>query len=414
MSRADLYLARASGNTSWYLPADVVLVRNKKHPLFDERANDPPDREMIESIKLFGVLQPPLVCKQVDDNGKPYMGCICGRQRFINALVAEAELKAEGKLIPGKRPGHIECIVRNDFTPEELREVIIHENAKRREESFKNKISKAARLLAAYEEQAEADGEKWSEAMALRRVAGHFGVPASTIKRWLEVPKLAAPARKAVIAGEVPLGLVDDLRSMSPDNQEKAVHKAAASPAVGTRGARAATSDVPKAPPEEKQKRRPRKAIEAEIDKLRTALADPLLDDKVRMYKEGALYGMRFAIADDDDSSKAPEEHGPTPTPVKTAKKGTPPRPEQLAESASEERAMLLEEARALCDRLNAGDGDLLRRLSTAEFVRFAKLATELLPDSAQLKATAGAILRGVVKVDDVHVLVDQLTKVRK
>lgn len=418
MSRADLYLARASGNTSWYLPGDIVLVTDKKHPLYDERVHEAADREMVESIKMFGVLQPPLVCKQVDDAGKPYMADIVGRQRFICARVAEAELKAEGKLIPGKRPGHIECIVRNDFTPEELREVIIHENAKRKEESFKNKIAKATRLLTAYKAQAEAEGEKWSEQRAMRRVASHFGVTAAVIQRWLEVPKLAAPARKAVMSGDVPLGLVDELRVMSPDNQEKAVTKAAASPAVGTRGARKASADVPRAP-EEKQKRRTRKTVEAEIDKLRTALADPMLDDKTRMYKEGALYGMRFAIGDDgDDSSKTAEVHGPAPAEPKAGKKLSPPHVEDLPtpepDNDKEARAVALEEARSLCDKLNTGEGDLLRRLTPIEFHQLAQLSTTLLPKDEQVKSTTSDIIRGVVKVDDVHALVDKIGRIRK
>lgn len=418
MSRADLYLARASGNTSWYMPGDVVLVTDKKHFLYDERANDPPDREMIDSIKMFGVLQPPIVTKQVDDHGHAYMACGVGRQRFKCAEAAAAELKAEGKLLPGKRPGHIECIVRNDFTPEEWREVIIHENLKRREETFKNKVSKAERLLAAYKDEAEAEGSAWSEKAALRRVAGHFGVTVSVIERWFVVRKLAPAARKAVIAGEVALGLVDDLKDMSPENQEKAVNKAKASPTVGTRGARQASADVPRAKPET-QKRRTRKAVEAEIDKLRTALADPLLDDKTRFYKEGALYGMRFAIADDgDDSAKTEEKHGPAPAPAKASL--PPPRVGELPvvmsepENDKEARVMALEEARGLCDQLQAGEGNLLARLKPTEFIRLAAVAVELLPKSKPVKEISDRILRGNVGVDDVHSLIDAIGKVRK
>lgn len=418
MSRAEEALARSRGNCLAYLPGDAVLVKDRKHPLFDERVNDPPDREMIESIKLFGVLQPPLVTRCVDDEGKPYIGVIVGKQRFINARVAEEELAKEGKQIPGRKPGHIECIMRNDFTPEELREVIIHENLKRREETFKNKVAKAERLLAAYKAEAEAEGAAWSEAAAMRRVAGHFGVTASVVKRWLEVRKLAPAARKAVITGEVALGLVDDLKDMSPENQEKAVDKAKASPTVGTRGARQASSEVPRAKPET-QKRRTRKAVEAEIDKLRIVLADPLLDDKTKFYKEGALYGMRFAIADDgDDSAKTEEKHGPAPAPAKASL--PPPRVQDLPPAApeptsdKEARVMALEEARGLCDQLQAGEGDLLGRLKPTEFIRLAAVAVELLPKSKPVKEISDRILRGTVGVDDVHELVDAIGKVRK
>ena len=292
MSRAEKYLARACGNSYWFLPGDVRIVTDKDHPLYDERAHDPIDREMVDSIKLLGVLQNPLVSMQVDDDGKQYAACIVGRQRLMNAIVAAEELALEGKLIPSRRPGHIECTIRNDFTPEELREVIIHENAKRREETLKTKIGKAIRLLEAYKAEADAAEEKWTEATALRRVAGHFGVTATVVKRWVEVPKLAPAARKAIYNGTAVLGLVDDLKDMSPDNQAAAVTQAAASPTTGTRGARQATAEIPRA---EKMSRRPRKVIDAEIETLKADLTIPDLDPLDRMYTEGRLAGIEFA-----------------------------------------------------------------------------------------------------------------------
>lgn len=292
MSRADQYLARACGNTLWFLPGDIRLVTDKRHPLYDERVHEPVDREMVDSIKQFGVLQPPIVTRQIDDDGKPYMACVVGRQRFGNAIVAAEELKAEGKLIPGKRPGHIECILRTDFTPEELREVVIHENAKRREEALKTKIGKAIRLLESYKVEADASEEKFVEATALRRIAGHFGVTAAVVKRWTEVPKLAPAARKAILSGAVALGLVDDLKDMSADNQAAAITKATASPTTGTRGARQAAAEVPRA---EKMARRSRKEIEATLEHLRLTGRDETLDATKRAYNEGMLAGIEFA-----------------------------------------------------------------------------------------------------------------------
>jgi ParB family chromosome partitioning protein len=295
MSRADQYLARACGNTLWFLPGDITLVADKTHPLYDERVNESVDRDMVDSIKMFGVLQPPIVTRQIDDDGKPYMACVVGRQRFGNAIIAAEELKAEGKLIPGKRPGHIECILRTDFTPEELREVVIHENAKRKEETLKTKIGKAIRLLEAYKVEADTNGEKNVEATALRRVAGHFGVTATVIKRWVEVPKLAPAARKAVLSGAAALGLVDDLKDMSAANQETAVARAVASPTLGTRGAKQAAAEIPRA---EKMTRRSRKVIVAEVEALTARLADPSHSDPIdRARTEGRLAGIEFAHA---------------------------------------------------------------------------------------------------------------------
>lgn len=75
---------------------------------------------------------------------------------------------------------------------------------------------------------------------------------------------------------------------------------------------------------------------------------------------------------------------------------------------------MALEEARGLCDQLQAGEGDLLRRLKPTEFIRLAATAAELLPKSKPVKEISDRILRGSVTVDDVHTLIDAIGKVRK
>jgi hypothetical protein len=133
---------------------------------------------------------------------------------------------------------------------------------------------------------------------------------------------------------------------------------------------------------------------------------------------------MRFAIADDgDDSSKSEETHGPAPAAPKAEPKAgklAPPRPETMTlpgtepESDKEARAMALEEARGLCDKLQTGEGEWTTRLTLMESTRFSSLVVELLPKNEHAMTLAGSLLRGTIDSEGLQELVDAIGKVRK
>lgn len=272
MGRAEEFQAEGRGQTFNYAPRHLRLVTDEASPLYDPRVHEKPARSFIDSIKRRGVMFPILVTQRIDDDGKPYLAVVCGRQRVMALLIAIEELLAEGQPLPGRprspqSKGLVPALLVNDLTDEEIREIIVEENEQRRADTLAGRISKANGMFDEYERTAEAEGLPFNAAEAHKRVAMAFGVPISTARRWREVPKLSAPARKAIFAGEVPIGQVDDLKAMSPANQAKAVEQAKAAGASSTKAARKATSDVPKAEPT-KQTRRSRAAIEEKLAAL--------------------------------------------------------------------------------------------------------------------------------------------------
>lgn len=89
LGRTDLHM---------YDPNDLTIVVDPKHPLFDERANLPPNRKYIESIKKVGVLEPVLArVNGQDDEGKTIVEIMEGRQRTRCCAIANEELVKEGK-----------------------------------------------------------------------------------------------------------------------------------------------------------------------------------------------------------------------------------------------------------------------------------------------------------------------------
>jgi len=272
MGRAEEFQAEGRGQTFNYRPSQLRLVTDEASPLYDPRVHEAPSREFINSIKRRGVMFPGLATQRIDDDGKPFLGVVCGRWRVAGAEIAYRELEAEGKPFPGRprtpqSKGLVPMLLVNDLTDEEIREIIVEENEQRRADTLAGRIAKANGMFAEYKATADAEGEPFREADALKKIALSFGVPVSTVKRWREVPALSAPARKAIYAGDVPIGQVDDLKLMSAANQAKAVEQAKAAGASSTKAARKATADVPKAA-EQKQARRSRAAIETKIAAL--------------------------------------------------------------------------------------------------------------------------------------------------
>lgn len=300
-SRTAKFLAEGRGQTFNYLPANLTLVRDEASPLYDERVHEAPTREMIDSIKRMGVFTPILVTPIIDDHGKQRMGVVYGRQRVRGQIEAARELRAERKPFPGsprspQSRGEIPAIVVTDITDEEIRELITAENENRRGDSLANRIAKANRLYNEYKATADAEGEPFRDADAVARVARVCGVSVATVKRWREVPRLSAAARKGIFSGDIPIGSVDELRAMSPANQAEAVQRIKAAGAGGKASARKATENIPKAETP-KQSRRPRKAIEEKIAEFE---AKAKAGDKATLEQAGLVIdALKFCLGED-------------------------------------------------------------------------------------------------------------------
>jgi len=77
-------------------PEDLLVVTDKDHPLFDERALKNPEERVIASIIKKGIIKPVVVRKNgYDKDNKPIVEVVDGRQRVKAARIANMRLKAE-------------------------------------------------------------------------------------------------------------------------------------------------------------------------------------------------------------------------------------------------------------------------------------------------------------------------------
>ena len=100
------------------------------------KRNTTPDRSMIDSIKRDGIVQPILFRQNGPDHE-----IIVGRRRRFNLLIANEELKAEGK-DPWPLPA-----LKYMGTDEQIAEIMLIENLEREEETIVEVARQAAYLL---------------------------------------------------------------------------------------------------------------------------------------------------------------------------------------------------------------------------------------------------------------------------
>lgn len=82
-------------------PEKVVVVTDKDHPLWDERAEMPVPEKMIASIMRARTVYKPIIVRRngVDRNGEPIVEVVDGRQRVRATRIVNHRLKEEGEAI---------------------------------------------------------------------------------------------------------------------------------------------------------------------------------------------------------------------------------------------------------------------------------------------------------------------------
>lgn len=162
-------------------PEDLVVELDETKPLYQRRGLEPPDENMVATIKSTGVIEPVIVVR--GDDGRPYVAA--GARRTIAARAANKELRKEG--LPTK---FIPAVYRDEKGSEGISVKII-ENAQRKDLAISERAEEARLALAAgYEES---------------QVAEWFGVSVSTIHNWREVAHLHPTVQRALDAGAVRL-----------------------------------------------------------------------------------------------------------------------------------------------------------------------------------------------------------------
>lgn len=182
------------GTYFWVEPERLKVVTDRTHPLYDPRAEWPPDDELVESIRRLGVLEPVAVRRNGDD-----LEVVFGRRRVVAAVELNRRIKREGGE-PVKVP-----TLKWDGTDAEARCALLAENAVRQDDppgQLAQKLSYALKIGCQVGDLAQA-----------------LGVTADTIRNKLKLLELAAPVLKAVDGGQLGEAVARKLSVLSRDEQ---------------------------------------------------------------------------------------------------------------------------------------------------------------------------------------------------
>ncbi len=203
-------------------PATLVLVFDKKHPLYDDRVHLPIDEGMVASIIAKGVIQPIIVRK----NGTQYE-VSAGRQRTKNAVEANKRIVAEGGT-----PRKVPIIIRNENDSSASSTNSITNYAVQQDDV----ITRAEKANDARMRFGKSDAE----------LAVDFHVTVNTIQTWAKLDELTEVVRKAIRENNISFTVaVDNLCDVPREEQFEVLSKLMASaPAKrGVGGGSNGTSD---------------------------------------------------------------------------------------------------------------------------------------------------------------------------
>lgn len=176
-------------------PENLVLVRDKKHPLYVEDVNKPLDEEMVASIMMFGVIEA-IECRK---NGHQYE-VVNGRQRVKAAIEANKRLVEQGR-----PPVKIKFTIYDGEDKHIAGAVIAANEIGRRPDVVLIKAAKAQRLLNLGYTHAE--------------VGVTFGVTAETIENWVKLCGLHRDVRALVARGKVKYTVAMRLAALPREEQ---------------------------------------------------------------------------------------------------------------------------------------------------------------------------------------------------
>lgn len=184
----------------WFEPEQLTLVTDPKHPLYDERIHLPLQENLVRNIMVKGVLKAILVRRNGEEDGKPIVEVVDGRQRVRHALEANKRLKKEGKALV-RVPA-----MRKRGEDGDIFGMMVSANEFNQADDVVTKAKKLQRFL-------DFNGGSKEEAAVV------FGVTAQTIRNLLAVLECAPPVLRALAQGEIPATVVRDFAKMSRDKQ---------------------------------------------------------------------------------------------------------------------------------------------------------------------------------------------------
>jgi ParB family chromosome partitioning protein len=175
-------------------PDDLVLVTDRRHPLFREEVLRPIDEKMVASIMLRGVISPVVARRD-----GPRLEVVDGRQRTKNAREANKRLRAEGR-----PPVKIKVLLWNGIDKD-----VVGAAAAANEHRHPADVL----IKAAHAQRSMHFGSTIAD------VATDYGVTTQTIENWLRLNDLHRDVRAYVARGELRYTVAMRLASLPREEQ---------------------------------------------------------------------------------------------------------------------------------------------------------------------------------------------------
>lgn len=185
----------------WVYPEDLFIVRDKTHPLYDERLEEPLEPGFAEDVAERGVQQVITVRKNgVTTEGKQILEVVDGRQRTQAAILANTTRDEKMK---------VPIVMKKFATDLEMIEYAASLNVQRKDESYYTLACKALRM------------RNFGSSDA--RICRVLKIQPTSLKQHLEYLDLSPEARKAFDAKTFPMMSVDVIASIPREEQPKVV-----------------------------------------------------------------------------------------------------------------------------------------------------------------------------------------------
>lgn len=201
MGSKQTYGSLGRTDLHWFDPNDLTIITDPAHPLFDERANMPPNQKYIDSITQLGVLEPVLVrVNGQDDNGKQIVEVMEGRQRVRCTRVAN-----EALVSAGKEPHRVPAIIKR-VDGNTAMDIMVAGNEIRTQDGPLVRARKMQRYI--------------DNGRSIKEIMVAFGVKSeTTVKNLLTLLDLHEDVQKAIEKGVVGIGLAKQLSVFPREEQ---------------------------------------------------------------------------------------------------------------------------------------------------------------------------------------------------
>lgn len=200
------YGAEGRGELLLFDPNSLVIVSDKKHPLYDERATMPIDERLIDSIMKSGVLEPVIVRRNgEDEKGRPIVEVVDGRQRVRAAMIANHRISEAGG-----EPIRVPAITKRGDGGD-LMGIMITTNEIRKQDPPLIKAKKVQRYL--------------DLGRSLEEAAVTFGATVTTLKGYLALLDCHPDVIKAVDGGRIGVTHARTLSALPQEKQSEELEK---------------------------------------------------------------------------------------------------------------------------------------------------------------------------------------------